>query len=83
MLQEKASELEFIENLTAVKQNSPLNVLAFLERVPLLTEYVPHSHPDSQCSFLGDVNCWAYTFDIEVIPLISKLKLQYQTVYKS
>ncbi len=34
-----ASELEFVENLTAVKRNSPLTVLAFLELFsPLLTE---------------------------------------------
>jgi hypothetical protein len=35
----KASEHKFIENLTAVKRNSPRTVLAFMERVsPLLTE---------------------------------------------
>ncbi len=72
----KASELEFIENLTSVKQNSPLTLLAFRERVsPLLTEQVPNRHPDSRCSVLGDVHGWAYTFNIEVTPLISKLKL--------
>ncbi len=77
-------KLELIENLTAVKRNGIQTVRAFLERVsPLLTKQVPNRPPDSRCRVVGDVNCWAYTFNIEVTPSISKLKLQYRTVCKS
>ncbi len=71
LLLANASELEFIETLTAVKQNSPLTGLAFLEHIsPLLTQ-------KCQIVILTVNAVSSGTYIAGPIPLILKLPLQY------